>query len=62
MKDIMTTTTPPRIRLSRLIADRIAYREKASFFLSELVGFGILVFVAGWPIIQLISAMARTVR
>ena len=60
MNDIMTTTTPPRIRLRRFIADRIAYREKANYFLSELVGFGILVFVAGWPIIQLVSTMVRT--
>ena len=60
MKDIMTTTTPPRIRIRRFISDRIAYREKANYFLSELIGFGILVFVAGWPIVQVVSTMVRT--
>ena len=57
----MKEKQPIRIRIRRFITDRIAYREKPNF-LSELVAFGILVFIAGWPIVQLAGAMARMPR
>lgn len=57
MKDI----TPMRIRIRRFMTDRIAYREKPNF-VSELVAFGILVLIAGWPIILLAGTMARMPR
>ena len=57
----MKETKPMRIRIRRFITDRIAYREKPNF-LSELVAFGILVFVAGWPIVLLAGTMARMPR
>jgi hypothetical protein len=57
----MKETTPMRIRIRRFITDRIAYREKPNF-LSEFVAFGILVFIASWPIILMASTMARMPR
>ena len=57
----MKDTTPMRIRIRRFITDRLAYRETPNF-LSEFVAFGILVFVAGWPIILLADTMARMPR
>jgi hypothetical protein len=57
----MKDPTPIRIRIRRFITDRIAYREQPNF-LSEFVAFGILVFIAGWPIILMASTMARMPR
>jgi hypothetical protein len=57
----MKETTPTRIRIRRFITDRIAYREKSGY-LVELVAFGILVFIAGWPIILMASTMAQMPR
>ena len=57
----MKNTTPKRIRIRRFISDRIAHRDKPNF-LSELIAFGILAFIAGWPIILLAGAMARMPR
>jgi hypothetical protein len=57
----MNDTTPMRIRIRRFITDRMAYREKPDY-LTELVAFGILVFIAGWPIILMASTMARMPR
>jgi hypothetical protein len=57
----MKETTPIRIRIRRFIAERIAYREKPNFFF-EFAAFGITVFVAAWPIVLLLSTMARMPR
>jgi hypothetical protein len=57
----MKEPTPMRLRIRRFITDRTAYREKLNF-LSEFVAFGILVFIAGWPIVHLAGAMARMPR
>ena len=57
----MKNTTPKRIRIRRFISDRIAQRDKPNF-LSEFIAFGILVFIAGWPIVLLAGAMARMPR
>ena len=57
----METTNSLRIRASRFFTDRYAYRAQPSF-LSELVAFGVIVFVAVWPIILLANTMAVSVR
>ena len=57
----MKETTPMRIRIRRFISDRLAYRETPNF-VTELVAFGILVFIAGWPIILMADTMARMPR
>lgn len=53
----MKTTTPMRIRASRFLSDRYAYRERPNY-LSELVVFGIIVVTATWPILSLANVMA----
>ena len=57
----MKNTTPQRIRIRRFISDRIVHRDKPNF-LTEFIAFGILVFIAGWPIILVAGAMARMPR
>lgn len=57
----MKDPTPRRIRIRRFISERIAYREKPNFT-SEFVAFGILVFIAGWPVVLLASTMAHLPR
>jgi hypothetical protein len=57
----MKDTTPTRIRVSRFITDRYAYRAQPNY-LSELVAFGIVVLTAFWPIVVLARAMAGTLR
>jgi len=57
----METTNSLRIRASRFCTDRYAYRTQPSF-LSELVAFGVIVFVAIWPMILLANAMAAAPR
>jgi hypothetical protein len=49
------------VRVSRLFSDRYAYRTEPSY-LSELLAFGMIVFMAFWPLILLANAMAATLR
>ncbi len=49
------------VRASRFFSDRYAYRAEPSY-LSELVAFGMIVFIAVWPIILLAGAIATSVR
>ena len=44
-------------RASRFLSDRHAYRTQPSY-LAELVAFGMIVFIAVWPVILLANAMA----
>jgi hypothetical protein len=53
----MKTMTSMRIRASRFLSDRYAYRERPNY-LAELVVFGIIVVTATWPIFLLADAMA----
>ena len=53
----MKTTTSIRIRASRFLTDRYAYRERPNY-LAELAVFGIIVITAIWPILSLANAMA----
>jgi hypothetical protein len=50
----MKPTTPVRIRASRFLTDRHAYRERPDYLI-ELVAFGIIVITA---ILSLANAMA----
>ena len=45
------------VRASRFFSDRYAYRAQPDYS-SELVAFGIILFIAIWPIILLANAMA----
>jgi hypothetical protein len=49
----MKPTTPMRIRASRFLSDRYAYRERPDYLI-ELVAFGIIVITA---ILSLTNAM-----
>ncbi|MGH7981634.1 MAG: hypothetical protein ACREFF_00645 [Candidatus Udaeobacter sp.] len=53
----METTNSIRIRASRFFTDRYAYRAQPNY-LSELIAFGIIVFIAVWPMVLLANAMA----
>jgi hypothetical protein len=44
-------------RASRFFRDRHAYRSEPSY-LTEFVAFGIVVFIAVWPLILLANVMA----
>ena len=55
------TTNSMLVRASRFFSDRHAYKAQPNY-LSELVAFGMIVFVAVWPIILLADAMAASVR
>ena len=55
------TTNPLRVRASRFFSDRYAYRAQPDY-LSELVAFGMIVFIAAWPVILLANAMAASLR
>lgn len=57
----METTNSIRARASRFFSDRYAYRARPNY-LSELVAFGIVVSIAVWPIILLVTAMAAAPR
>jgi hypothetical protein len=57
----METTNSLRVRASRFFSDRYAYRAQPDY-LSEFVAFGMIVFIAVWPIILLANAMAASVR
>jgi len=48
-------------RASRFFSDRYAYRAQPDY-LSELVAFGMIVFIAAWPIILVAHAMAVAPR
>ena len=50
-----------RIRVSRFITDRYAYRTDPNYAF-ELVAFGLVVATAFWPIFVLASAMAGTLK
>jgi hypothetical protein len=53
----METTNSLRVRASRFFSDRYAYRAQPDY-LSELVAFGMIVFIAIWPIILVANAIA----
>lgn len=53
----METTNSIRVRVSRFFSHRYAYRAQPNY-LSELVAFGLIVFIAIWPIILLANAMS----
>jgi len=53
----METTNSLLVRVSRFFSDRYAYRTQPGYS-SELVAFGMIVFIAAWPIILVAHAMA----
>jgi hypothetical protein len=53
----MKTTTSARIRASRFLSDRYAYRERPNY-LAELAVFGMVVITAIWPIFLVANVMA----
>ena len=55
--DMNTETNSTFARVSRFFSDRYAYRTQPGS-LSELLGFGIMVFIAVWPIILVAHTMA----
>jgi hypothetical protein len=57
----MESTNSIRIRASRFLTDRYAYRAKPNY-LFELVAFGIIVATSVWPIFLLANALAATLR
>jgi hypothetical protein len=57
----MDSSSSMLFRASRFFSDRHAYREQPGY-LTELVAFGMIVFIAIWPIILLANAMAASVR
>ena len=57
----MKTTKSMRVRASRFLSDRYAYRAQPDY-LSELVAFAIIVVIAIWPVFLLANAMATTLR
>ena len=57
----METTNSRVVRASRFFSDRYAYRAQPGY-LSELLAFGMIVFIAVWPIILVAHAMAVAPR
>ena len=57
----MKTTNSMRVRASRFLSDRYAYRTQPNY-LSELVAFAIIVVIAIWPVFLLANVMATTLR
>ncbi|HEY6154181.1 MAG TPA: hypothetical protein VIW07_10615 [Candidatus Udaeobacter sp.] len=57
----MDTPNSIFVRLSRFFSDRYAYRSQPGY-LSELVAFGTIVFIAMWPVILLAHTMAVAPR
>lgn len=57
----LKTKNSLRVRASRFFSDRYAYRAQPDY-LSELIAFGIIVFIAVWPIVLLANAMAAGPR
>ena len=50
-----------RVRASRFLSDRYAYRTQPNY-VSELVAFAIIVVIAIWPVFLLANAMATKLR
>ncbi len=57
----MKTTKSMRVRASRFLTDRYAYRARPNY-LFELVAFAIIVVTAIWPVFLLANALATTLR
>ena len=57
----METANSLPVRVSRFFSDRYAYRTQPGY-VSELVAFGMIVFIAVWPIILVAQAMALAPR
>jgi hypothetical protein len=57
----MESTNSIRIRASRFLTDRYAYRAKPNY-VSEVAAFAIIVVTAIWPIFLLANALATTLR
>ena len=57
----MKTTKSMRVRASRFLSDRYAYRTQPNY-LSELAAFAVIVVIAMWPVFLLANAMATTLR
>ena len=57
----LETTNSMLVRVSRFFGDRYAYRTQPGY-LSELVAFGMIVFIAVWPIILVAHAMSVSPR
>jgi len=57
----METANSLPVRVSRFFSVRYAYRTQPEY-LSELVAFGMIVFIAVWPIILVAHAMAVSPR
>ena len=57
----MEPTNSMLVRVSRFLGDRYAYRTQPDY-LSELVVFGTVVFIALWPVILVAHAMAGAPR
>jgi hypothetical protein len=57
----METTNSLHVRASRFFSDRYAYRAQPGY-VSEVVAFGMIVFIAVWPLILLANEMAASVR
>jgi hypothetical protein len=55
------TTNSMLVRVSRFFSDRYAYRSQPGY-LTELVAFGTIMFIAAWPIILVAHAMAVAPR
>ena len=57
----MKTTKSMRVRVSRFLSDRYAYRAQPNY-VSELVAFAIIALIAIWPAFLFANAMAMTLR
>jgi hypothetical protein len=57
----MKTTKSMRVRVSRFLNYRYAYRAQPNY-VSELVVFAIILVTAIWPVFLLANAMATTLR
>ncbi len=57
----MESTNSIRIRASRFLTDRYAYRAQPNYFF-ELAAFGIIVVTSVWPIVLLANALASTLK
>ncbi len=57
----MKSSKSMRVRASRFLSDRYAYRAQPSY-VSELVAFAVIVVIAIWPVYLLANAMATTLR
>jgi hypothetical protein len=57
----METSNSMLVRASRFFSDRYAYKTQPGY-LSGLLAFGMILFIAVWPIILLANAMAAAPR